>query len=103
VTKQLLRMATVGLLPDETRTRIKKTGWNAPADTWFSGPGKARVLELIEDPGFAAAEIYDLPVVRRLLDEHDEIVSSGRAAENHMMFFWQLVNVETWMRWLKQV
>jgi len=103
VTKQLLRMATVGLLPDETRTRIKKTGWNAPADTWFSGAGKQRVLELIEDPGFAAAEIYDLGVVRRLLDEHDEIVSSGRAAENHMMFFWQLVNVETWLRWLKQV
>lgn len=103
VTKQLLRMATVGLLPDETRTRIKKTGWNAPADAWFSGAGKRRVLELIEDPGFAAAEIYDLGVVRRLLDEHDEIVGSGRAAENHMMFFWQLVNVETWLRWLKQV
>jgi asparagine synthase (glutamine-hydrolysing) len=103
VTKRLLRMATAGLLPDATRTRIKKTGWNAPADTWFAGAGKGRVLELIEDPDFAAAEIYDLGVVRRLLDEHDEIVSSGRAAENHMMFFWQLVNVETWLRWLKQV
>jgi asparagine synthase (glutamine-hydrolysing) len=102
VTKQLLRRATVGLLPNETRTRIKKTGWNAPADAWFSGPGKLRVLELIEDPGFAAAEVYDLRAVRALLDEHDEIVDSGRPAENHMMFFWQLVNVEAWLRWLKQ-
>jgi asparagine synthase (glutamine-hydrolysing) len=103
VTKQLLRMATAGLLPEETRMRIKKTGWNAPADAWFSGAGKRRVLELIEDPGFAAAEVYDLQVVRGLLDEHDAIVSSGRAAENHMMFFWQLVNVEAWLRWLKRV
>jgi asparagine synthase (glutamine-hydrolysing) len=98
ITKRLLREATVGLLPEETRTRIKKTGWNAPADRWFAGPGRARVLELIESPRFAERGIYDVAEVRRLLDEHDAIVSSGRPAENHMMFFWQLVNLELWLR-----
>ena len=36
MTKRLLREATRGILPDATRERIKKTGWNAPADQWFS-------------------------------------------------------------------
>ena len=98
VTKRLLRESTKGLLPEETRTRIKKTGWNAPADQWFSGPGKATVLELLESPELQGRGIYRVDEVRRLLDEHDEIVSSGRPAENHMMFFWQLVNLELWLR-----
>jgi asparagine synthase (glutamine-hydrolysing) len=41
--------------------------------------------------------------VRRLIDEHDEIVRTGRVAENHMMFLWQLVNMELWLRWLARV
>ena len=28
--------------------------------------------------------------------EHQAIVREGLAAENHMMFFWQLVNLELW-------
>jgi asparagine synthase (glutamine-hydrolysing) len=101
VTKRLLRLAMRGVLPEATRTRIKKTGWNAPADQWFAGAGAGAVLELLGD--FRAASIYDLREVRRLLREHDEIVSSGRPAENHMMFFWQLVNLELWLRWVERL
>jgi len=79
-----------GVLPEATRTRIAKTGWNAPADQWFAGGGP--VLELIGD-GFRAAELYDVAEVRRLVAEHPR--------ENHMMFLWQLVNVELWLRWLE--
>ena len=25
------------ILPEKTRKRIKKTGWNAPAHLWFTG------------------------------------------------------------------
>jgi asparagine synthase (glutamine-hydrolysing) len=103
ITKRLLREATRGLLPEETRTRIAKTGWNAPADQWFSGDGRAMVHELVSDPGFLARDVYEVDVVRRLADEHDEIVRSGRPAENHMMFFWQLVNLELWLRWLRDL
>lgn len=99
VTKQLLRQATRGLLPDETRTRIKKTGWNAPADNWFSGPGRDALHDIVSSPSFDRG-IYDLAEVRRLIDEHDEIVRSGEPRENHMMFLWQLVNLDAWLRWL---
>lgn len=103
VTKQLLRRATTGLLPEETRTRIKKTGWNAPADAWFSGPGRELLHDLVGSASFKAASVYDVEEVRRLIDEHDEIVMSGRPQENHMMFFWQLVNLELWLRWLDEL
>ena len=78
VTKQLLRRATRGLLPEETRTRIKKTGWNAPADNWFSGPGRDLLHDVVSSAAFDRG-IYDLAEVRRLIDEHDEIVGSGAA------------------------
>ena len=43
VTKHLLRNAMAEVLPEETRTRIKKTGWNAPAHLWFTGHGREQL------------------------------------------------------------
>jgi len=100
VTKRLLREATADLLPEETRTRIAKTGWNAPAHAWFSGGGRELLLDLTGSESFRSRGIYRPEEVRRLIDEHEEIVRSGRPAENHMMFLWQLVNLELWMQWL---
>lgn len=103
VTKHLLRKAMRGILPEETRLRVKKTGWNAPAHIWFSGSQGEEVREMISSPGFLAAEYYNIPEVLRLLDEHCAVVASGRAVENHMMFFWQLVNLEVWLQSLRTV
>jgi asparagine synthase (glutamine-hydrolysing) len=36
--------------------------------------------------------------VERLIDEHAELVESAVPKENHMMFLWQLVNLELWQR-----
>jgi len=100
VSKSLLREAMRGVLPEETRTRIKKTGWNAPAHRWFSGQGRARLLDLIGTRAFRERGIYNVPEVLRLLDEHERIVYEGLPRDNHMMFFWQLVNLELWLRWV---
>ncbi len=96
-TKRLLREAMRGILPEETRTRIKKTGWNAPAHLWFSGSGRTAVLDLVHSRRFRERGIYNLVEVERLVDEHEEIVTSGRQQDNHMMFLWQLVNLELWL------
>lgn len=101
VTKRVLREAMRGVLPEETRTRVKKTGWNAPAHAWFAGDSAAPLADLIASSKFADRGIYDVAEVRRIFDEHQEIVSSGAAVENHMMFFWQLVNLEAWLCWLE--
>jgi asparagine synthase (glutamine-hydrolysing) len=98
ITKRLLREAMRGILPEETRTRIKKTGWNAPAHTWFSaGPAAEQLGDLISSRAFRERGVYRVAEVERLLAEHRAIVASDAATENHMMFFWQLVNLETWL------
>jgi asparagine synthase (glutamine-hydrolysing) len=98
VTKHLLRAAMRGILPEETRTRIKKTGWNAPAHLWFSGRGREFLLDLVGSRRFRERGIYDHRRVLQIIDEHESIVREGRMVENHMMFLWQLVTLELWLR-----
>jgi asparagine synthase (glutamine-hydrolysing) len=97
VTKILLRRAMTGILPEETRTRIKKTGWNAPTHRWFTGRGLERLRDLVASRRFRERGVYDPPAVERIIDEHAAIVASAEPRENHMMFLWQLVNLETWL------
>jgi asparagine synthase (glutamine-hydrolysing) len=101
VTKHMLRAAMAGVLPEPTRTRVKKTGWNAPAHQWFSGRGREVLQDLVRSRRFRERGIYRVQEVERLLAEHDQIVSSGLPRENHMMFFWQLVNLNAWLDWLE--
>jgi asparagine synthase (glutamine-hydrolysing) len=97
VTKVLLRRAMQDLLPEETRTRIKKTGWNAPAHLWFTGRGREPLHDMIHSRAFRERGVYRVNEVERLVKEHEDIVASGAVRENHMMFIWQMVNLETWL------
>lgn len=97
ITKRLLREAMQGILPEETRVRVKKTGWNAPAHQWFAEGHVADALgDLIASQKFRDRSIYNVAEVQRLFQEHRQTVRSGAVAENHMMFFWQLLNLELW-------
>jgi asparagine synthase (glutamine-hydrolysing) len=98
VTKRLLREAMKGILPEETRTRIKKTGWNAPAHIWFNGPAVEQLLDLVHSRLFRERGLYDVAEVTRLVEEHRSIVNTGAAQDNHMMFLWQLLNIELWFQ-----
>lgn len=101
VTKHLLRKATVGLLPDSTRARVKKTGWNAPAHLWFSsGQGLEALSDVVSSAGFQNRGLYDLDEVKRIIAEHRQIVGGDLRYENHMMFLWQLLNLESWLSWV---
>ena len=101
VTKILLREAMRGVLPEETRGRIKKTGWNAPAHVWFSGAKLDWVRDTIASREFGARGIYARAELERLLVEHDRIVGGAELRDNHMMFLWQLVNLDAWARELR--
>lgn len=103
VTKWLLRRAMRGILPEATRTRVKKTGWNAPAHLWFSGARLRQLRDLVASRRFRERGIYDIGAVQALLDEHERIVASGEARENHMMFLWQLVNLDAWLSWCEDM
>jgi len=98
VTKYLLRQAMKGILPEETRTRIKKTGWNAPAHLWFSNQSLDQLLDMVHSQEFRNRGIFNVNEVLRLIKEHVEIVSTSQPVENHMMFLWQMVNIELWLK-----
>ena len=100
VTKQILRKAMRGVLPEATRTRSAKTGWNAPAHIWFSTDLREPLLDLVGSRRWRERGIYRPEVVEHLIREHFEIVSTGDSRENHMMFLWQLVSLESWLAWV---
>lgn len=97
VTKVLLRRAMHGTLPEATRTRVTKTGWNAPAHVWFAGEGGDELMDMVRGRAFRERGIYDPAEVERLVMEHRTIVAEGAPRENHMMFLWQVVNMEIWL------
>ena len=86
-----------GILPESTRTRVRKTGWNAPAHLWFSGKNTQILKDMVRSQAVRRVGIYRVPELDRIIDEHDHIVSSRAQRENHMMFLWQLVNLSFWL------
>jgi asparagine synthase (glutamine-hydrolysing) len=98
LTKRLLRTSMRGILPEATRTRVAKVGWNAPAHKWFATRNLSDLRDMVASRVFRERGIYRLDEVERLLNEHVEIVGSGVAKENHMMFLWQLANLELWLQ-----
>ena len=98
VTKILLRKSMTNILPDETRNRIKKTGWNAPAHLWFSGSSLDFLMDLINSQKFKERGIYKVSKVREITTEHMKIINNNEIKDNHMMFLWQLVNLELWLQ-----
>jgi len=97
VTKQLLRRAMTGILPEATRNRVKKIGWNAPAHVWFSRRALDALCDRVRSATFRDRGIYDPASVMAVIADHARIVESGAAKENHMMFLWQLLNLESWL------
>jgi len=49
-----------------------------------------------------ARGVYNVPEVERLIEAHAASVADPRPQENHMMFLWQLVNLEAWMAGLER-
>ena len=68
-----------------------------PRRTSGSAPARSdRLLDLVHSRAFRERGISNVAEVTRLIAEHRDIVASGEPRENHMMFIWQLLNVELW-------
>ena len=89
VGKYLLREATKGVLPEGVRTRKDKVGHNLPADVWWREEHKETLLQLFKKQGFVNEQLYYLPRVKELFQEHQNGI-------NHYMFFWQYLNLHIW-------
>ncbi|MEM7071791.1 MAG: hypothetical protein AAF403_08555, partial [Pseudomonadota bacterium] len=41
--------------------------------------------------------IYNHDLLLKIVDEHIQIVSQNKNQDNHMMFLWQMVNLNLWI------
>ena len=102
MTKSFARTAYRGLLPEPTRTRVVKTGWNAPIHEWFAGPLRDPLLDIVGSQRFRERGIYRPGGIEAVVEEHRRIVESGKPQENHMMVLWQVLNVALWLDGLER-
>jgi len=101
VTKTLLRTAMKGILPEVTRNRIAKTGWNAPVHRWFTGKGADMLRDIVNSRACVERGIYNIEKVNALINSHEAVVNSNKPVENHMMILWQILNLEIWLQNIK--
>lgn len=88
--KWLLREAYRGVLPDPILDR-KKHGFGVPVGSWWSGPLRAMVEDLLLDPRTALFDLLHPRPVRNLISEHTE----GRRDHGHRIFL--LVQLALWL------
>ena len=98
LTKAFARESYKGLIPEETRRRINKTGWNAPAHEWFSKNHRDDLHDLVGSRQFRERGIYKIDSVKQMISQHETIVLENKDRPNHMMAIWQIVSLEIWLR-----
>ena len=89
--KHILKKAMEPHLPHDIMYRAKM-GFAVPLASWFRGPLRGRVRELIDGGALAATGYFDPAMVRRLVDEHQ----SG--AREHSPAIWSLLMFDAFLR-----
>ncbi len=102
VTKRLLREAMRGSSPTSRASASRRPGWNAPAHLWFTGPALDELRERVTSQAFRDRGIFDVREVEKLIDEHATLVERAHPVDNHMMFLWQIANVDAWLTSLER-
>ena len=87
VTKFLLREATKETLPETTRNRITKVGWNAPAHLWFTGKNLDFVRDELNSKNFKNLGLYNIKNTNKIIDDHLKIIKKKSIKENHNLCF----------------
>ncbi len=93
-TKRILREATKGILPDETRLNKFKIGFNAPIVDWFRGGLKEFMLEQINSDKFLNSNYFD---GKKLKNEFDQFLNSEMPNWNDAWKFWPPVHLTWWL------
>lgn len=89
--KAILKMAMRGLIPEDTLRR-RKQGFTPPDKTWYSGPNRAYVEDIILGPRALSRGYFEPQEVRRIFQEH------LTGVHNHRFLLWSLMCFEWWNR-----
>lgn len=90
-TKQILRKALKGIVPDEVLA-APKAGFGAPHDHWLAHDLRPMVDDLLSDDQIRRRGLFNPGSVRTLIREHRE----GRRDWSYQL--WQLLTLELWQR-----
>ena len=91
-TKQVLRSAMSGLLPEEVRSRKDRIGFSTPEDIWFRTDLKNVVLDVINSERFHQRPFFNHDNVKK------EIIAHQAGEKNISLMIWRWLNLELWMR-----
>jgi asparagine synthase (glutamine-hydrolysing) len=91
-TKVILREAMKGILPEKVRTRMDKMGYVTPEDTWFRGPLKSEIEDIIGAKSFAERGYFEVGEIKKAFAEH----CAGKVDLGSTI--WRWVNLELWFR-----
>jgi asparagine synthase (glutamine-hydrolysing) len=92
-TKRVLRHAMQGVLPEATRTRRAKTGFNAPFHAWLTGPLNTWLLDRMNSTQFLDSEIFDGRAAR----DRWEYSASAPSAAARESDFWPCIHIDWWL------
>jgi asparagine synthase (glutamine-hydrolysing) len=93
-TKDLLKRAVTGLVPDYVVDRPKQ-GFSLPIKQWLRGPLAGFARESILESGLRERGFFDYAELERILVAH------GAGKKNYDTLIWSMINVSQWYdRWI---
>jgi asparagine synthase (glutamine-hydrolysing) len=91
-TKQVLRAAMKGILPESVRDRRDKVGFSTPEDVWLKAEMKGEIGEVLNPQSLGMRPYFTHEALHILVEAYH----SGRPTD--MQAIWRLLNLELWMR-----
>lgn len=99
-TKRILREAMKGILPDETRLRKRKIGFNAPIVEWFRGGLKEWITDQMNRTDFQQNSYFD---GRKMKEDFDKFIQNPSPSWNTAWSFWSPVHFAWWQQQMKKM
>jgi len=92
ITKQVLRAAMKGILPESVRDRRDKVGFSTPEDVWLKADMKGEIGEVLDLQRLEMRPYFTNAVLQTVVEAYH----SGRPTDRQAI--WRLLNLELWMR-----
>ena len=93
MTKAPLREAMKGILPEEIRLRVDKTGFDTPQDEWFREPEfQTIVFEVLDSETFKNRNVINPEIAKKLYKMH--LASEINISKE----IWKWIHLELWFR-----
>ncbi len=97
-TKRILREAMNGILPDETRLRKRKIGFNAPIVEWFRADLKSWMLDQMNSLEFQQSSYFN---GKQIKTDFEAFLSTNNPKWDTAWSFWAPVHFAWWQKNMK--